>query len=128
MATFAISSAALSANIYRLDLTYSKIINDHDFTMPDVESKDWGAAARVEIGIRSDNKLFYLEPTFFFNSCFQKICTAGLGIEDGVNVLPWMSIMHIHRSYHSLDRLNGSGSETRYELFDSIGVRIRFVQ
>lgn len=96
--------------------------------MPDVESKDWGAAARVEIGIRSDNKLFYLEPTFFFNSCFQKICTAGLGIEDGVNVLPWMSIMHIHRSYHSLDRLNGSGSETRYELFDSIGVRIRFVQ
>lgn len=126
--TLLTTTAGHAATVYKLDLTYSKVVNDHDFTLPEVESKDWGAAVRFEAGIRSDNKLFYLEPTFLFNSCYSKVCTGGLEIEDGMNALSWLSIMHRHRSYHSFDTLNGSGSTTRYELFDSVGIRVRFVQ
>lgn len=96
--------------------------------LADVESKDWTAAVTMEAGIQSDNKLFYFAPTFHFEECFQKVCSVGLLFTTGINMTPWAAFEYSHHSRHSADRLNSSESDTRYPLFDAVGLRLRFVQ
>ncbi len=96
--------------------------------LPDIESKDWTTAVTFEGGIESDNKRFYLEPTFHFESAYQKVTSVGLLFETGVRLTPYLNLMYQHHSRHSADQMNGSGSETRYPLYDAVGIRIRFVQ
>ncbi len=96
--------------------------------LPDIESKDWSTAVTFESGIETDNKRFYLAPVFHFESAYSKVVAVGLQFEAGLRVYPWLNLMAQHHSRHAADRENGSGSVTRYPLYDTIGVRIKFVQ
>lgn len=122
-----VSNMSHAATVYKLDLTYSKIINNHDPMLYEVESADWSNAVTFEAGIETQGKLFYLEPNFHFESCYSKVCAVGLQFETGIRAANWLSFMYQHHSRHSADRMNDSDSVTRYPLYDAVGVRISFI-
>jgi hypothetical protein len=116
---------AAAPRVYKLDLSYYKIINNRDLQAQEIESKDWTTAVTFDAGIQAGR--YYLEPTFHFESAFQKVTTVGLEIHHGFNINEWFAIEHFHHSQHRADNLPTNNSETAYPLQDFIGVRVHFI-
>lgn len=117
--------ALAAPSVYKLDLTYSKIVNNRDLQAYDIPHSQWTTAVTFEAGIAAGR--YYLEPNFHFENAYQKVTTVGLEFHHGINLTSWLSLEHYHHSQHRADNLPSTGSETAYPLKDFIGVRIRFI-
>lgn len=121
--------------VYKLDLSYARLLHNSDPMVPDIKHEDWGDAVNLDIGVQAGR--FYLDASPHFESAFHKVTTVGLLFQTGFEIASWLDLEWTHHSRHSSDRTNAYGTggdqtpgylnSARYPLYDSVGVVVHFI-
>jgi hypothetical protein len=115
--------------VYKLDLSYARIIHNTDPMLIDVPNKDWSDAVNIDAGVQAGR--FYLDANPHFENAYHKVTAVGLLFHTGIELNKYFDFEWTHHSRHSADRVNSyEGADTRtakYPLFDSIGIRLHFI-
>ncbi len=116
--------------VYKLDLSYARLVHNSDPMMIDVPSRDWGDAVNIDIGVEADR--FFLDANPHFESAYHKVTSVGLYFRSGFRITNWLDVEWTHHSRHSADRPNTyadtpNGQAAQYPLYDSVGLRVHFI-
>lgn len=124
------TDADAAPKVYKLDLSYGKIIHNADPMMYEVGHNDWTTNVRLQAGIESGR--WFLEPHFHFESAYSKVMSVGLFFKTGLRITDNVDVSWIHHSRHIADRSSKSTyvtddtnyttdvSRRKYPLWDSV--------
>lgn len=126
---FLVSSlASADPRIYKLDLSYQRIIQNNDPMLENIPGDAWGDAVSMDMGVEVGR--FYLDANPHFESAYQKVTAVGLLIHAGFRIFDWLDLEYSHHSRHSADSTNSYSpyeiQSKKYPLFDSAGIVIHF--
>lgn len=128
-ALFFCQNAHALPKVYKLDLSYARILHNSDpmLVMP---HKAWDDAVNIDVGVQTGR--WFLDANPHFESAHNKVTTVGLLFHTGFELTRYLDLEWTHHSRHTADSPNSYADNqkpqsARYPLLDTVGLRIHFI-
>ena len=127
-------AASADPRVYKLDLSYEKLLTNQDPMVPDIPQEAWGDSVSITFGVQAGR--FYLDGGPNFQSAYAKVTTVALEFHAGFELFSWLDLDYYHLSRHSSDRKNSYEEQPatpdylkygKYPLVNAVGFVIHFI-